>query len=74
MRGCNYGPDDHRFYAEDVRADEPKRHRPVKNPSASEMALAGHQVLAAADPEDWRYPQRETTYNVDKDDVPYRIR
>lgn len=67
-----YGPNDHRFYAEDVREDdEGRQHKPVKNPSAQEMALAGHEVLASADPTNWRYPERDTTYNQDKDgDMP----
>lgn len=66
-----YGPDDHRFCAEETREDEPKRHTPVTNPSASEMALAGHEVLASARPGDWRYPERETTYNAVDEDGAY---
>lgn len=78
MRNCYHGPDDHQFRVEDVREDSVKRHQPVSNPSAQDHALAGHEVLASADPQDWRYPERSTTYNkVDEDDmspVPYRIR
>lgn len=69
MMKRGYGPDDHRFYAEDVGEDtEGRQYKPLKNPSASEQALAGYETLAAADPKDWRHPQRETTYNQDKDD------
>lgn len=79
MRNCYYGPDDHRFKAGQVGKEEPIRHKPVSNPSASEMALAGHEVLANASMDSWDPTERSTTYNkVDEssgDDITfYRIR
>lgn len=70
MRREYHGPDDHRFCAEEQREDEPKRHRPVKAPSAQKHALEGHEVLASASMENWRYPERETTYNKDDGEDP----
>lgn len=62
-----FGPDDHRFCVKPVNPEERHPHEPNKDPSKKELALEGHEVLACAHPENYSYPERNTTYNQVED-------